>query len=59
MPCNHHGAVTKSENRANRQTIAHLEQIIEDQAAEIEELVRKLAAYENGQAASTSSSCPT
>jgi nitrogen-specific signal transduction histidine kinase len=30
----------------NRQTIAHLEQIIEDQAAEIEQLVARLAAYE-------------
>jgi 5-methylcytosine-specific restriction endonuclease McrA len=48
MPCNHHGAQVKAENRANRQTIAHLERIIDDQAAEIEVLLHRLAQYENG-----------
>jgi uncharacterized protein (DUF305 family) len=36
----------KAENRANRQTIAHLEQIIESQEAEIEELTTRLAEVE-------------
>jgi 5-methylcytosine-specific restriction enzyme A len=45
-PCNHHGAQVKAENRANRQTIAHLEQIIESQEAEIEELTTRLAEVE-------------
>jgi hypothetical protein len=43
------GAAVKAENRANRQTIAYLEQVIDDQAAEIERLVTKLASYENGE----------
>jgi 5-methylcytosine-specific restriction endonuclease McrA len=45
-PCNHHGAQVKAENRANRQTIANLERIIDEQAAEIELLLHRLAAYE-------------
>jgi 5-methylcytosine-specific restriction protein A len=47
-PCNHHGAQVKAENRVNRQTIAHLERIIDAQAAEIEVLLHRLAQYENG-----------
>jgi hypothetical protein len=47
-PCNDHGAVVKAENRVNRQTIAYLEKMIEDQSAEISRLLAKLARYENG-----------
>jgi hypothetical protein len=46
--CNAHGAVVKAENRANPQTFAHLEQVIADQQAEINELVARLARYEDG-----------
>jgi 5-methylcytosine-specific restriction endonuclease McrA len=52
-PCNHHGAVTKSENRANRQTIAVLEDIVENQERLIGELFEALSAYENGRTKAT------
>jgi 5-methylcytosine-specific restriction endonuclease McrA len=42
-PCNNHGGNVKAENRVNRRTIAHLEQIIEEQEAELEELRVALA----------------
>jgi hypothetical protein len=48
IPCSRHGAVTQSENRNFRMTIAHLEEVIETQGLEIERLVHRLAAYENG-----------
>jgi cell division protein FtsB len=47
-PCNHHGANVKHENRVNRQEIAALERVIEEQQAVIEQLVAQLAEYENG-----------
>jgi hypothetical protein len=47
-PCNHHGANVKHENRVNRQEIAALERVIEEQQAVIEQLVRQLAEYEGG-----------
>jgi hypothetical protein len=47
-PCNHHGANVKHENRINRQKIAALERVIEEQQAVIEQLVRQLAEYEGG-----------
>jgi hypothetical protein len=46
--CNAHGAVVKAENRVNRQTIAHLESVIETQQFEIQELRAELASRENG-----------
>jgi hypothetical protein len=46
--CNDHGAVVKAENRANRQTIAHLEGTIEKQRVEIERLTAELARFKNG-----------
>jgi hypothetical protein len=47
--CNDHGAVVKAENRVNRMTIAHLEDVIEEQRAEIERLAGELARYKNGE----------
>ena len=47
-PCNRHGAVTQAENRVNRQTIAHLERVIEEQKVELDALYVKLAQFENG-----------
>jgi 5-methylcytosine-specific restriction endonuclease McrA len=49
-PCNRHGAVTQAENRANRQTIAHLEAVIEEREAEIARLAAQLAGCEHGEA---------
>jgi 5-methylcytosine-specific restriction endonuclease McrA len=46
--CNAHGAAVKAENRVNRQTIAHLESVIETQQFEIQELRAELASRENG-----------
>ena len=40
--CNSHGQLVRSDNRANRQTIAHLEAIVEQQQDEIDELRRQL-----------------
>jgi 5-methylcytosine-specific restriction endonuclease McrA len=48
-PCNAHGAVVKSENRANRQTIAQLEEIVDEQEAEIAALRLRLAVCENNE----------
>jgi hypothetical protein len=31
LPCNAHGSTVRAENRANRMTIAHLEQLVADQ----------------------------
>jgi 5-methylcytosine-specific restriction protein A len=47
-PCNHHGANVKHENRVNRQQIAALERVIDEQQAVIEQLVAQLAEYETG-----------
>jgi hypothetical protein len=42
-PCNYgDGAVVRADNRTNRQLVAHLESVVEEQAAEIEELRREL-----------------
>jgi hypothetical protein len=46
-PCNHHGANVKHENRINRQEIAALERVIEEQQVVIDQLVRQLAEYES------------
>jgi hypothetical protein len=41
--CNYgDGAVVRADNRTNRQLVAHLEAVIEEQQAEIEELRREL-----------------
>jgi hypothetical protein len=50
-PCNHHGANVKHENRVNRQEIAALERVIEEQQVVIDQLVRQLGEYESGVAA--------
>jgi HNH endonuclease len=42
-PCNYgDGAVVRTDNRTNRQLVAHLESVVEEQAAEIEVLRREL-----------------
>jgi hypothetical protein len=42
-PCNYgDGAVVRADNRTNRQLVAHLESVVEEQAAEIEQLRREL-----------------
>ena len=48
---NQHGSVVKAENRINRQTIAQLERVIEDQQAELDELCEQLAEHANNGAA--------
>jgi hypothetical protein len=41
--CNYgDGALVRSDNRTNRQLVAHLEQVVQEQEAEIEELRREL-----------------
>jgi HNH endonuclease len=51
-PCNHHGAVTKSENRNYRQAIAYLERQLEQLEIENAELRAELAAARTGEAGS-------
>jgi HNH endonuclease len=42
-PCNYgDGAVVRADNRTKRQLVAHLESVVEGQAAEIEKLRREL-----------------
>jgi hypothetical protein len=41
--CNAHGGQVKSTNRANRMTISHLERVVEEREAEIEDLRAELA----------------
>jgi 5-methylcytosine-specific restriction endonuclease McrA len=42
-PCNYRdGAVVRTDNRTNRQLVAHLQSVVEEQEAEIEELRREL-----------------
>jgi hypothetical protein len=49
-PCNYgDGAVIRATNRDTRMLVAHLEQVIKDQQAEIAELVATLARYESGE----------
>jgi hypothetical protein len=43
LPCSRHGAVVRSENRLNRQTIAGLELENEQLRAQVEELLAQLA----------------
>jgi hypothetical protein len=42
------GAVVRADNRTNRQLVAHLQSVVEEQQAEIDELRRELAEQNNG-----------
>jgi 5-methylcytosine-specific restriction endonuclease McrA len=45
-PCNHHGANVKVENRVNRQTIAYLEQVVEQLQVELDEAYARILELE-------------